>query len=79
MLDALLRADKAAVRRQLLDAVGVDRALGAYGTFQAAATESFVTSTRWVLSCAGGVLLALALAGAVLLRSEHLRERVEEG
>ena len=79
MLDALLRADKATVRRQLLDAVGVDRALGAYGTFQAAATESFVTSTRWVLTSAGGVLLALALTSTVLLRSEHLRERVEEG
>lgn len=79
MLDALLRADRPTVRRQLIDAVGVERTLGAYQGFQGAATESFATSTRWVLSCAGIVLLLLGAASALLLRSDDGSEGVEEG
>jgi MFS family permease len=70
MLDALLRADTTAVRRQLVDAVGALGALRAYSAFRAAATDSFVTSTQWVLG--GAALLVLALAP---LSSWLLRER----
>jgi hypothetical protein len=88
MLDALLRADKPAVRRQLVDSVGVEEVLGAYQRFQSAATESFATSTRWVLGSAGVVLVALAVLSARLLSaadgstdggSAHRGEGVEEG
>jgi DHA2 family methylenomycin A resistance protein-like MFS transporter len=68
MLDALLRADKPEVRRQLVDSVGAVQALSAYRGFQQAATESFVTSTRWVLGSAGLLLVALAALSAWLLR-----------
>jgi hypothetical protein len=78
MLDALLRADKPDVRRQLVESVGATRALAAYGRLQDAATTSFVSSTRGVLAGAGVVLLVLAAASAVLLGSDHLGERVEE-
>jgi MFS family permease len=79
MLDALLRADKPTVRRQLIDAVGVERTLGAYQRFQSAATDSFATSTRWVLACAGAVMVVLAAWSALLLGSNDGGERVEEG
>ena len=79
MLDALLRADKPTVRAQLFDAVGVERTLGAYQRFQDAATASFATSTRWVLGSAGAALLMLAVTSALLLRSDHRSESVEEG
>jgi hypothetical protein len=79
LLDALLRADKPTVRRQLVDAVGVDRALGAYQTFQSAATASFASSTRWVLCTAGVVLLVLAGLSGGLLASDDGGEGVEEG
>ena len=78
MLDALLRADKPEVRRQLVESVGAVRALAAYERFQDAATASFVSSTRWVLAGAGLVLLVLAAASALLLGADHVRERVEE-
>ena len=79
MLDALLRADKPEVRRQLVESVGAVRALAAYERFQDAATASFVSSTRWVLTGAGLALLVLAVASALLLGTDHVRERVEEG
>ena len=79
MLDALLRADKTTVRRQLVDAVGVDKALGAYTTFQDTATASFASSTRWVLGTAGVALLLLGAVSARLLGSDHGGEGVEEG
>jgi DHA2 family methylenomycin A resistance protein-like MFS transporter len=79
LLDALLRADKPTVRRQLVEAVGVDRALGAYQSFQSAATASFASSTRWVLGTAGAVLLLLAALSARLLASDDGGEGVEEG
>jgi DHA2 family methylenomycin A resistance protein-like MFS transporter len=78
MLDALLRADRPDVRRQLIDAVGVERALGAAQRFQDAATASFATSTRWVLGSAGLALLVLAVASAWMLGSDHRGEGVEE-
>ena len=78
MLDALLRADKPTVRKQLVDAVGVDRALGAYQSFQSTATASFASSTRWVLGTAGVVLLLLAGVSARLL-SDDGAEGIEEG
>lgn len=78
MLDALLRADKDEVRRRLVESVGAVRALGAYGRFEDAATASFVSSTRWVLAGAGIALLVLAVACALLLGSDHVREGVEE-
>ncbi|HUR51022.1 MAG TPA: MFS transporter [Mycobacteriales bacterium] len=68
MLDALLRADKPEVRRQLVDAIGALHALGAYRGLQQAATASFVSSTRWVLGSAAVLLLVLALVSAALLR-----------
>lgn len=78
MLDALLRADKPEVRRQLVESIGAVRALAAYERFQDAATSSFVSSTRWVLTGAGLALLVLAAVCALLLGSDHVRERVEE-
>jgi DHA2 family methylenomycin A resistance protein-like MFS transporter len=78
MLDALLRADRPTVRKQLIDAVGVERTLGAYQRFQGAATTSFASSTRWVLGSAGLALLLLAGASAWLLGSDHRSERLEE-
>jgi DHA2 family methylenomycin A resistance protein-like MFS transporter len=78
MLDALLRADRPTVRKQLIDAVGVERTLGAYQRFQGAATDSFATSTRWVLGSAGITLLLLAVASAWLLGSDDRGEGVEE-
>ena len=79
LLDSLLRADKPDVRRQLIDAVGVEKTLGAYQRFQTTATDSFATSTRWVLGTAGLTLLVLAVASAWLLGSDHRGEGVEEG
>ncbi len=79
LLDALLRADRPEVRKQLIDAVGVERTLGAYQRFQGTATASFATSTRWVLGAAGVTLLVLAVACAWLLGSDHRGEGVEEG
>ncbi|HUR15282.1 MAG TPA: MFS transporter [Mycobacteriales bacterium] len=79
LLDALLRADRPEVRRQLVESVGATRALAAYPRFQEAATASFVSSTRWVLAGAGLLVLALAGASALLLASDHRGEGVEEG
>lgn len=79
LLDALLRADRPDVRRQLVESVGAARALGAYGRFQAEATASFVSSTRWVLTGAGAVLLVLAAVSAWLLTSDDRGESGQEG
>ena len=79
LLDSLLRADKPSVRKQLVKAVGLDRALGANETFQAAATASFASSTRWVLGTAGAALLLLAAVSARLLASDDGGQGLEEG
>jgi MFS family permease len=73
MLDALLRADTREVRRQLVDSVGALDALRAYGAFQDAATDSFVTSTQWVLGGAALLVLLLAPVSAWLLRERSAR------
>jgi MFS family permease len=75
MLDALLSADKPEVRRQLVESVGVDRALAAYDHFVNGATDSFVTSTKWVLALGGAALLLLALVSALLLSEQTSRGR----
>ncbi len=79
LLDAMLRADRPDVRRQLVESVGIGRALASYQRFQDAATASFVSSTRWVVAGAGVTLLALGVVSAWLLRSDDSGKGVEEG
>ena len=67
LLDLLLQADKAGIRRQLLHDIGVDRTLKLGDGLQDTATASFVSSTRVVLVVAG-LLVALAGPTARMLR-----------
>jgi DHA2 family methylenomycin A resistance protein-like MFS transporter len=68
LLDLLLQADKAGIRRQLLHDIGVDRTLKLGDGLQETATASFVSSTRVVLVVAGLLLVALAGPTARMLR-----------
>ena len=69
LLDLLLQADTAAVRRQLLSDLGVEKTLRLGSALTDTASASFVASTRLVLVLAGVVLLLAAAACARLLRS----------
>jgi DHA2 family methylenomycin A resistance protein-like MFS transporter len=68
LLDALLAARTSEVRTLLLHDVGLEKTLRLGSGLADSATASFVGSTRLTLQAAGGVLLAVGLLSAWLLR-----------